>query len=67
MEFFDLFNVPMMFMEEIINFVVKPDIQDVYDFSNVVLSYYLFAALGALGVYVILLIFGGIGLSQLAK
>ena len=67
MEFFDLFNVPMMFMEEIINFVVKPDIQDVYDFSNVVLSYYLFAALGALGVYVILLIFGGIGLSKLAK
>ena len=67
MEFFDLFNVPMMFMEEIINLAVKPDIQDVYDFSNVVLSYYLFAALGALGVYVILLIFGGIGLSKLAK
>ena len=31
MEFFDLFNVPMIFMGEIINLVVKPDIQDVYD------------------------------------
>ena len=67
MEFFDLFNIPMMFMEAIINFIIKPDIQNVYDFSNLVLSYYLFSALAVLGVYLILLIFGGIGLNKLAK
>ena len=67
MEFFDLFNVPMIFMEEIVNLIIKPDIQNVYDFSNVILTYYLFAALGTLGVYLILVVFGGIGLSKLAK
>ena len=67
MEFFDLFNVPMMFMEQIINLIVKPQIENVYDFSNVVLSYYLISALCVLGVYLILLIFGGLGLSKLAK
>ena len=67
MEFFDLFNVPMIFMEEIVNLIIKPDIQNVYDFSNVILTYYLFAALGTLGVYLILIVFGGIGLSKLAK
>ena len=67
MEFFDLFNVPMFFMEEIVNLIIKPDIQNVYDFSNVILTYYLFAALGTLGVYLILVVFGGIGLSKLAK
>ena len=67
MEFFDLFNVPMIFMDEIINLIIKPDIQNVYDFSNVILSCYLFAALGTLGVYLILLVFGGIGLNKLAK
>lgn len=67
MEFFDLFNVPMIFMEEIVNLIIKPDIQNVYDFSNVILTYYLFAALGTLGVYLILLVFGGIGLNKLAK
>ena len=67
MEFFDLFNVPMIFMEEIVNLIIKPDIQNVYDFSNVILTYYLFAALGTLGVYLILVVFGGIGLNKLAK
>ena len=67
MEFFDLFNVPMIFMEEIVNLFIKPDIQNVYDFSNVILTYYLFAALGTLGVYLILVVFGGIGLNKLAK
>ena len=67
MEFFDLFNVPMIFMEEIVNLIIKPDIQNVYDFSNVILTYYLFAALGTLGVYLILIVFGGIGLNKLAK
>lgn len=67
MEFFDLFNVPMIFMEEIFNLIIKPDIQNVYDFSNVILTYYLFAALGTLGVYLILVVFGGIGLNKLAK
>ena len=67
MEFFDLFNVPMIFMEEIVNLIIKPDIQNVYDFSNVFLTYYLFAALGTLGVYLILVVFGGIGLNKLAK
>ena len=67
MEIFDLFNVPMIFMEEIVNLIIKPDIQNVYDFSNVILTYYLFAALGTLGVYLILVVFGGIGLNKLAK
>ena len=67
MEFFDLFNVPMFFMKYIINLIIKPDIQNIYDYSNVILSYYLFAALGTLGVYLILLVFGGIGLNKLAK
>ena len=67
MEFFDLFNVPMIFMEEIFNLIIKPDIQNVYDFSNVILTYYRFAALGTLGVYLILVVFGGIGLNKLAK
>ena len=67
MEFFDLFNIPMLFMEEIVNFIIKPDIQDVYDFSNVILSYYFISALCVLGVYLVLLIFGGLGLNKLAK
>ena len=67
MEFFDLFNVPMYFMDYIINLIVKPDIQNIYDYCNVSLSCYLFAALATLGVYLILLVFGGIGLSKLAK
>ena len=67
MEFFDLFNVPMFFMNYIINLIVKPDIQNIYDYCNVSLSCYLFAALGTLGVYLILLVFGGIGLNKLAK
>ena len=67
MEFFDLFNVPMFFMNYIINLIIKPDIQNVYDYCNVSLSCYLFAALGTLGVYLILLVFGGIGLNKLAK
>lgn len=67
MEFFEFFSVPLMFMQEIINFIVKPEINDVYDYSNVVLSCYLFSALGALAIYLILLVFGGIGLNKLAK
>lgn len=67
MEFFDLFNVPMFFMDYIINLIIKPDIQNIYDYCNVALSCYLFAALGTLGVYLILLVFGGIGLNKLAK
>ena len=67
MEFFEFFSVPLMFMRGIINFIVKPEINDVYDYSNVVLSCYLFSALGALAIYLILLVFGGIGLSKLAK
>ena len=67
MEFFEFFSVPLMFMQGIINFIVKPEINDVYDYSNVVLSCYLFSALGALAIYLILLVFGGIGLSKLAK
>ena len=67
MEFFEFFSVPLMFMQGIINFIVKPEINDVYDYSNVVLSCYLFSALGALAIYLILLVFGGIGLNKLAK
>ena len=67
MEFFDLFNVPMFFMDYIINLIIKPDIQNIYDYCNVALSCYLFAALVTLGVYLILLVFGGIGLNKLAK
>ncbi len=67
MEFFEFFSVPLMFMRGIINFIVKPEINDVYDYSNVVLSCYLFSALGALVIYLILLVFGGIGLNRLAK
>ena len=36
MEFFEFFSVPLMFMRGIINFIVKPEINDVYDYSNVV-------------------------------
>lgn len=67
MEFFDLFNVSIFIMEYIINLIIRPDIQNVYDYSNLNLSGYLFAALATLGVYLILLIFGGLGLSKLAK
>ena len=67
MEFFDLFNVAIFIMEYIINLIIRPDIQNVYDYSNVTLSGYLFAALASLGVYLILLVFGGIGLNKLAK
>ena len=57
----------MFFMGYIINLIIKPDIQNIYDYCNVALSCYLFAALGTLGVYLILLVFGGIGLNKLAK
>ena len=67
MEFFDLFNVPMLFSLDFIYLFAKFDLQDIFAWSNFVLSYYLFSALGALGVYLILLVFGGIGLNKLAK
>lgn len=67
MEFFDLFNVSIFIMEYIINLIIRPDIQNVYDYSNLNLSGYLFAALATLGVYLVLLLFGGIGLNKLAK
>ena len=67
MEFFELFNIPGIIVLDLISLIARPEIKDVYDFSNFVLSYYLITGLCALGIYLVLLIFGGIGLNKLAK
>ena len=67
MEFFELFSIPGIIVLDLISLIARPEIKDVYDFSNFVLSYYLITGLCALGIYLVLLIFGGIGLNKLAK